>query len=186
MKRCLLPMLVVLGWAVTSETLAEDNPTTRLSLKGLEAVAVSAQPISPAAEKDGLSEKLLEETVATRLRRAGIGLLGPQELLDDPRRPRVSVSVITARLDTGEYLYSVRLELVQWVASLDDPTLRISAAIPVPASTWSPAGVLGITPTDLLKQDVEAAVAAMTDQFIEALGKANPRRTAMRNRSLRR
>ena len=32
-----------------------------------------------------------------------------------------SVQVTTARLDTDEHIYSVRVELVQWVASLDEP-----------------------------------------------------------------
>jgi hypothetical protein len=86
--------------------------------------------------------------------------------------------VTTARLDTQEYLYSVRVELVQWVASLDDPALLVTAAIPVPAATWSPPAVLGITPSDSVRQDVETAVWKMVDQFAAAYAKANPRRTA--------
>jgi len=178
MKRLVLPLMI--AWAAAGPARAQDDPTARLSLKGLDAVAVSVQPIGAAAERDGLSRVQLQAMVATRLREAGIPLLSPDEQLKRLRRPGLSVQVTTARLDTGEYLYAVRVAVVQWVASLDDPTLAVTAAIPIPATTWSPAGVLGITPAETLKRDVEASVVTMVDQFIDALRKANPRETALR------
>jgi len=178
MKRFLLFAAIVCG--ASAAAVAQDNPTSRLSLKGLDAVGVSVQPIGAAAEKAGLSQAQLQEMVETRLRRAGIGLLKPEEQLKRLRRPGLSVRVTTAPLDAEEYIYSVRVELVQWVASLDDPTLLVTAAIPIPAATWSAPTVLGITPAETLKPDVEAAVAPMVDQFIDAFRKANPRETALR------
>jgi len=182
MNRLVVPLVIVWAWAAADMGGAQDNPTSRLSLKGLDAVAVSVQPISAAAEKDGLSRAQLQGMVEARLRQAGVRLLGPEEQLKRLRRPGLSVQVTTARLDTAEYIYSVRVELVQWVASLDDPTLLVTAAIPVPATTWSAPTVLGITPAATLKRDVEAALGPMVDQFIDALRKANPRETALRGR----
>jgi len=180
MNRRVLPLLILWAWAAVGSAGAQDNPASRLSLKGLDAVAVSVQPIGAAAEKDGLSQAQLQGMVEARLRQAGVRLLGPEEQLKRLRRPGLSVQVTTARLDTEEHIYSVRVELVQWVASLDDPTLLVTAAIPVPATTWSPPTVLGITPAETLKRDVEAALTPMVDRFIDAMRKANPRETALR------
>jgi hypothetical protein len=180
MNRLVLPLVFVGAWAAAGLAGAQDNPTSRLSLKGLDAVAVSVGPIGTAAEKDGLFQAQLQGMVETRLRQAGVRLLGPEERLKRLRRPGLSVQVTTARLDTDEHIYSVRVELVQWVASLDEPTLLVTAAIPVPATTWSAPSVLGITPSKTLKRDVEAALGPMVDQFIDAFRKANPRETALR------
>jgi hypothetical protein len=180
MNRLLLPLAVVGAWGAAGLAGAQDNPASRLSLKGLNAVAVSVQPIGAPAERDGLAQAQLQAIVETRLRQAGVRLLGPEEQLKRLRRPGLSVQVTTARLDTAEYIYSVRVELVQWVASLDDPTLLVTAAIPVPATTWSAPSVLGITPAETLKRDVEAALPPMVDQFVDAFRKANPRETALR------
>ncbi len=183
MKRCLFLAMAACAWGAAAPLPADNSPTTRLSIKGLDAVALALQPIDAAAEKDGLSRKQLQDSAAARLQRAGIRLLQPREQLDCLRRPQLLLSVTTARLDTSEYLYSVRLELVQWVASLDDPTLAVTAAIPIPAATWSPPSVLGITPVATLQRDVEGAVLAMVDEFVDAHEKANPRQTALRHRS---
>jgi len=182
MNRLVLLLPIVWAWGAAGLAGAQDNPTARLSLKGLDAVAVSVQPISAAAEKDGLSQAQLQGMVETRLRQVGVRLLGPEEQLKRLRRPGLSIQVTTARLDTDEHIYSVRVELVQWVALLDDPTLLVTAAIPVPATTWSAPSVLGITPAETLKRDVEAALGPMVEQFIDAFRKANPRETALRGR----
>jgi len=175
----LLLVLSVCMWTAFSAALAQDNPATRLSLKGLGSVGVTVQPIDPAAQKDGLSQQVVRRSVEQRLRRAGIPLQARADQPSGLRRPTLSVHVTTARLDTDEYIYSVRVELVQWVASLDDPTLLVTAAIPVPAATWSPASVLGITPADRVRPDVEDAILEMVEQFAEAYQRANPRETAL-------
>lgn len=174
----LLLALGVCAWSACSAALAEDNPATRLSLKGLGGVSVTVQPIDPVAEKDGLSQQGVQRSVEQRLRRARIPLRARADQPSGLRRPTLTIYVTTARLDTDEYIYSVRVELVQWMASLDDPELLVTAAIPVPAATWSPPSVLGITPADGVRRDVEAAVLEMVDQFAAAYTKANPRETA--------
>jgi len=82
--------------------------------------------------------------------------------------------VATSKLDTGEHLYSICLEVTQWVALLIDPEATVAKAIPVPASTWSPRGCFGIVPASDLSEDVGGAVDRMADEFIDAYRQANP------------
>ena len=159
---------------------AENIPATRLSLKGLEGVALEVAEIQPDAARDGLSNTAIRSAVESRLRKAKIGLLTRDQKLRTPRRPSLCVNVATTRLDTGEYLYTVCLELTQWVALLTDPQATVGAATPVPAKTWSPAGCFGIVPADELREDVDRVVGEMVDEFIDAFHMANPTESAFR------
>jgi hypothetical protein len=165
-------LLLATCWAGTAA--AQNTPSTRLSLKGLDAVAVQVEPIAAAAARDGLSADTIREQAVSRLRRAGIRVATEAQPGDPLRRPCLAITVATSKLETGEHLYSIRVELVQWVASLERPDLRVSAAVPVPASTWSAPNVFGIVPGPSLAGQMEAAVGRLVDQFTAALRLANP------------
>ena len=182
MKR--LIVFVVLAWQflVASSVLADSTPAARLSLKGINGIALQVEQINATAEKDGLSRQAIRREVETRLREAKVPVLMPDQQQQSLRRPCLVVRVATSKLNTGEHLYSIRVEVTQWVASLANPAVTVSQAIPVPATTWSAAGVFGITPPEQLKGDSHRAVAAMVDEFINAYYLANPSETAYRLR----
>lgn len=182
MNKLTLPAALVLTLAAGKPLAAEDSPTTRLSLKGLHAIGLRIEPIGTEAAKDGLAIRDLHSAVYDRLRKAGIRLLTLDQRQRLPHRPYLLLSAATSRLDTAEHLYSIRLEVTQRVALLTDPKVPLTAAIAVPARTWSAPNRFGIAPADQIAPHVRAAVGAMVDQFVDAYHKANPTETAVRNR----
>jgi len=175
-----------LAWVLLSvvNVRAENNPATRLSLKDLGGIAIHVEPIGAKAQKDGLSLRAIRGAVESRLRKAEIAVLTHEQQQKLPRRPRLVVRLDTSQLSTGEYLYSIHTEVTQWVASLADPEVTVAQAIPVPATTWSAAGVFGITPPGELSRDAHHAVDKMVGEFIDAYYKANPSQTAFRLRRI--
>jgi len=179
-------MWVVSAWVLLSvvSVRAENNPATRLSLKDLGGIAIYVEPIGAKAQQDGLSMRAIRGAVESRLRKAEIAVLSPEQQQKLLRRPCLVVRLDTSKLSTGEYLYSIHVEVTQWVASLADPAVTVAQAIPVPATTWSAAGVFGITPSGELSRDAHRAVDNMVGEFIDAYYKANPSQTAFRLRRI--
>lgn len=186
MKKLVLPVVLVLSAAAGGLAIAENTPTTRLSLKGLHPIGIRVEPIAAEAQKDGLSARAIHAAVHSQFRKAGLRVLTPEQRRQTLRRPCLVVNVATSKLNTGEHLYSIQVEVTQWVASLANPKLTVTAAIPVPAKTWSPATVFGIAPADQMNRDVRSAVDAMVEEFIDAYYKANPSETAFQARRGRR
>ena len=175
MNRSLACLAALLGWTATGLATAEDNPTTRLSLKGLPGVELVVGKIAPDAGRDRLDAERLRGQATARLRQAGVRLLSAEQRPLLPRRPALHLNVATSRLETDEYLYSIHVELVQWVALLENGRKAIGAATPVPARTWSAPNAFGIVPADQLRRHVDDAVATMLGEFIRAWNQANPR-----------
>lgn len=182
MGRTFLPVSVAAILSVAVFAVAQDTPATRLSLKGLEGVAVRLEPVASPAQRDGLSAEVLRTAVESQLSRAGIRVLSVEHQQQLPRRPALEVSVATIKLGSGEQLYSIHVEVTQWVASLANPEVPVTAAVPMPARTWSAPSVFGITPADQLSREVQGAVRRMVDEFVDAYFKANPSETAFRAR----
>jgi hypothetical protein len=180
MKRLVLPTVLTSALFLSAGALGENTPASRLSLKGLQGVALRVDPIDPAAGKDGLTVAAIRSAVQARLRKAQIPVLTAQQQREQLRRPCLVVQVATSKLSTGEYLYAVRVEMSQWVASLANPAVTVSQAIPVPAATWSARSVFGIVPAEHLRRDAQGAVDRMADEFINAYHQANPSETAFR------
>ena len=182
MKELTLASVFALTVAVALPSLAENSPTTRLSLKGLDGIGILVEPIDPQARQDGLSVRAIHSAVQTQLGKAGLRVFTPEQQRRSLRRPCLHVNVATSKLETGEHLYSIQVELTQWVASLANPKVTVTAAIPVPAQTWSPAVRFGIAPAKQVSQDTQNAVGAMVEEFIDAYYMANPSETAFQAR----
>lgn len=178
MKSLTLLTVLVLTLAAAAPALAENSPATRLSLKGLNGIGLRVEPIDLEADKDGLSTRAVQSAVESRLRKAGIRLLTPEQRRQAPGRPCLVVNVATSKLNTGEHLYSIHVELTQWVASLVNPKVTVTGAIPVPAKTWSPANRFGIAPANQIGRHAQGMVGTMVDEFVDAYYKANPGKMA--------
>jgi hypothetical protein len=168
--------LLAVGFALAAAPApgTENNPTTRLSLKGLEGVRLDVTGPGPEATRDGLSAEAIRAAAEPRLRKAGIPLLSAEEHRRSLRRPSLRVRVVASKLPTREYLYTVDVTLVQWVALLNDPDVSVTGAIPVPAETWSSGGVLGIVPEEDLRKTVLEVAGPMVEAYAEAHRLANP------------
>ena len=178
-----LRLAPVLGLAslVPTFTRAADGPAWRVSLRNLPGVAVEVPPIENAGEEAGVSTVGLQQMVHERLRIAGIHVLSREAQQQSRQRPILRFNVCAARLASGEYLYTIRLEMVQWVALLNNPELTVATAVPVPAATWSSQVVVGIAPEEHLREDLETAVAPLVSQFVTAHQRANPTQAAVRS-----
>lgn len=183
--RCPAVAGLLLVAILASAAAAQDTPASRMSLKGLEGVALSVPPIAADAQHAGLHAETLQKAAAKQLQDARVRVISPKEFEQAARRPSLVLSVHTASLSTGEQLYTIHVELTQRVALLSHPEVTVAAAIPAPAVTWSSDHVLGIVPANQLAGQAQGAVAKMVEQFIDAFYKANPSEAAFEARRAR-
>ncbi len=172
-----IPLLTAIAWlavALPQAANAEDSPATRLSLRGLPGVGLSILPLSDDARRLGISSERLEGLFRARLQAAKIPVLSPAEQQRTPGRPGLSLHVAALRLENDEFLYSIHLDLKQWVALLGNPNATLETALAVPATTWSPDYRFGIAPSEEIQADVLAATGQMIDEFVAAYRRANP------------
>ncbi len=174
MRNLIPALLAVLAVAFSQTASAENSPATRLSLRGLPGVGVRIQPLSEDAQRLGISAERLEGLLRTRLKAADISLLSPVEQQRTAGRPGLSLHVAALSLENDEFLYSVHLDLRQWVALLANPDATLETALSVPATTWAPDYRFGIAPSDRVQEDLLTAVGHMVDEFVEAYRRANP------------
>lgn len=175
MRCSILALSAVVAVTFSQAASAENSPATRLSLRGLPGVGVRIQPLSEDAQRLGISAERLEGLVRTRLKAADISMLSPVEQQRTAGRPGLSLHVAALGLENDEFLYSVHLDLRQWVALLGNPGATLETALAVPATTWSPEYRFGIAPSDAVRADVLTAVGQMVDEFVEAYRRANPK-----------
>lgn len=174
MRTFVLAMATVAGIGIPPGASAEDSPATRRSLRGLPGVGLHVHPLGADAEALGLSADGLERLLRARLDTADIPVLDADEQQRTPGRPGLSLHVAALRLENGELLYSVHLDLKQWVALLGGVSAALETPLSAPATTWSPDYRMGISPSEDALADIMAATREMTDQFIGAYRRANP------------
>ena len=121
--RALLLLLAILGAATVGAARAADSPHDRATLLGLTAVFVDVQPLDPAGLLAGLNQADLKSELETKLRLAGLRVLGgPQD--DVPPQERgvmqVNVSVVPVPKQEGTYAWSVYLALLQGAVLIRD------------------------------------------------------------------
>jgi hypothetical protein len=139
-----------------------DTPSQRATLKGIKAVAVAVEDTNADAERDGLTRNQLQTDVEQRLRRAGI-------TLDNDAPGILAVFVNTLKIESGFYVYAIRVQFRQRVRM--ERNLKIAAL----ASTWEAPSVVGTVGTRALR-DVRGSVRDRVDQFINAYLEQNPKR----------
>jgi hypothetical protein len=113
-RSAVMAMLMTLG--CLDPSLAQTRDQQRESLRGLQGVEVVVEDIKPDAQMDGLSQESIRATVELILRSKGIRVLTQAERSETVSKPLLYVSVGTDKQASGQYSFSVRVELYQAVS----------------------------------------------------------------------
>ncbi len=146
---------------------AQDNESSRASLKGLWGIGVVIADADPAMECEGFGKDQLRTDVEGPLRRAGIKILSEAELLKTPGEPHLYVSLSLANVAaTPQRAYYASVEFIQDVALYRSPK-QVCRAV-----TWS-ASVEGMAGSNDIGK-ITDSLAALMDRFISAFRSVNP------------
>ena len=141
----------------------------RQSLVGLSGVYVKVSGVIPESAPEELNEVMLKGDVEMRLRKAGIRVLNPEEVLQVPGTPHLTLKVTThADQEHLFYAFGVELVLVQDVVLLRD------AKIVGRGTTWG-TGIVGLVGIQSLR-DIRFHVWEKVDQFANDYRAANQKR----------
>ena len=155
--------LVALGMAAFLPSTAVYPATVDdETLKGITAIQVFVEGVSPEDKAHGLTRDRIQTDVTSRLRQAGIAVSASAT-------EYLYVNVNTLQSRQRLHSYSVVVMLRQSAYLVRDPALMAPAAI-----TWWK-GTDGITATANL-QSVRDAVGDLVDKFIQAYREQNPKR----------
>lgn len=159
--------------SVEAEIAVAVQELWRRSLRGLQGVEVVVEDMTPMATRYGLTRTQVQTDVELRIRRAGIHVFMPDEVLSTPGNASLYVNIHTVFGDgpaTGLVGYSIDVELGQAVRLERDPDIWLPSAV-----TWSEnqRGLVGRTQLHA----VRAALSDLVDRFINAYYAANPERT---------
>jgi hypothetical protein len=126
---------------------------------------VFVEDIDLDVEKHGLTKKLIQKEVESRLGRADIPVLAQEEAYHTPGKPYLYLSVTTHNTGMDLYSYSVRIEFNQDVSLIREPLIRASA------TTWmaNVVGIVGARNLPAISEDVDE----LTDKFVSDYLAAN-------------
>jgi hypothetical protein len=127
----------------------------KYGLRGISAVSVVIENLSPRAAKNGLTQDAIRTDVELRLRMAGMKVVP----LDQP------VPYIYVNVNVADYATNVRVDLNQEL-------LLTRTASMVLGTTWS-AGSVGSNPS---ADTIRSTIKDLVDQFLNEWLKQNPRR----------
>lgn len=150
----------VLLMALTASGRAFNSPEERATLKGVQAVSVVVEILSPDIERDGLTKSQLKADVELRLQSAGIGLM-PTSM------EYLYLTLLAVKTKEGLYAYSLLLELNQPLFLMRDSRI-------VTTATWKMSG-LSMVHQRNLSETLRGQVANLVDVFIKAYFEQNRR-----------
>ena len=167
-KRCIV-LLVILGALILSGLYAhaQDDETTRPTLRGLQGIFVYVEPLDPQIEQSGLIRSQIQTDTESQLKSAGINVLKREDFLKEFGRPYLYIIVNISVLKTQitRYLFYIRIELNQEVLLVRAPHTKVSTA------TWSTGG-WGI---DFSLDNIRQTVRTQVDKFVSAYLTENPK-----------
>ena len=152
---------------ILSRAAAMDNDAARASLRGIEAIRLAVEELTPEIVKAGLNSDQIHSAVEQQLREAGI------KVVADDKMPFLLVSLAIAKFGRNNYLYTVKVELYQIAIPyrfLPEKEGSSSVQNAVFASTWSSPGGMGATPN---LQETRTSISAEVARFIEAFKASN-------------
>lgn len=138
-----------------------DDSVSRSSLKGLKAIGLIVEKMSPEAEQEGVTREQVQKDVELRLRDSGLPVAKEAAGF-------LYVTVQTTRTpDASGHSYSVGLEFTQPVLLVRDTQILVLG------TTWSlfATGTVAQGKLSLARVDV----AGLVDKFLNAYRSVNPR-----------
>ena len=160
---------ILISTLVLAASARADTPDERATLRGITAVRVIVDNPGRDVEPFGVSQAALRADVESRLKRAGITLLGPNERAQGMPYLHLGVSIFPAGEPSDElFIYSIDLVLYQEVRLIRLPGVRASSP------TWKAIGTIGTLKADNLAtlRDIAGQYAA---SFVSAHQAANPK-----------
>lgn len=178
MKRFVLisvgSVLVSLALLCTHPCSANNDPASRRSLAGLEAVAVEIPEMASELLERGITEDVILAEVQLQLRQAGIDMLDPERprAKPVPGNPVLRVEVMANVHDIYDQAsFSVQVSVLQDV-ELARYTKKKGTDRTLRAPTWSTGGI-GESGTDW-RDVLRGELAFFVGQFVDAWQEANP------------
>ena len=167
-KRCIV-LLGILGTLILSGRYAhaQDDETTRPTLRGLQGIFVYVEALDPQIEQSGLIRSQIQTDTESQLKSAGIRVLTREDFLKGFGHPYLYINVNISMLKTQitRYLFYLRIELNQEVLLVRAPHTKVSTV------TWSTGG-WGI---DFSLDNIRQTVRTQVDKFVSAYLTENPK-----------
>jgi len=167
MRSAVMAILMTLG--CLDPSLAQTRDQQRESLRGLQGVEVIVEEIKSDAQVDGLSQESIRAAVELILRSKGIRVLTQSERSETASKPYLYVSVGTDKQASGQYSFSVRVELHQAVSLVQRPQQVTSAP------TWFTPGKLRTVPGQNIRLWIINAIEPLIREFVSDFLAVNPR-----------
>lgn len=145
---------------------AQDDESSRQTLRGLQGVHVVIESVNPKIIGDRLTEDRLRADTEQKLEKAGIKVLSETENQMTPGRPYMYVNVNILKYKYfPAYIYNIRVEVVQ------DVYLVRLVNVKTGGVTWS-INTAGIAPQ---LRDIRTSIENLLDYFIKTYSSVNPK-----------
>jgi hypothetical protein len=149
---------------VSAAARASNSQAERVTLTGLPAVSVEVEGLPAVAEKSGLTEATLAQSIQTRIRQAGITVTTDA---DAYLYLQLTAAVPTTAAPLG---YALSLSLMQEVTL----PRGVRSRTPIQCPTWW-LNTVGLVSADGLNKAVRARTDEFVDAFIKAYQEVNPK-----------
>lgn len=136
------------------------------SLQDVRGVYLAVDAVDADLERDGLYRSAITATAERTLEAAGIPLLSRDEVMQNPRRPHLTITVHSRLTGAGLHAYHLTMAFRQTVGLLHAPDTHL------PAVTWTATprtGAVARDQVEWLNDDLQA----MLDAFVAAYQAAN-------------
>jgi len=145
-----------------------DNSQDRQSLRDLDGVRVSIDPLSPDLKARGLSEEALRKTVEGQLERDGITVLNAGTFpVGDPF---LSVRISASAENSGLIGFGVEVNFLQIVFMRRNPAVTFNRGC-----TWSADGGVHLVSPAGLRKSISEQISKQVAEFIAAYRSVNPK-----------
>ena len=167
MNRTVFATAVAACLLLPSALTAQDEPWNRYTLDGLGGVYIQIDADQVCMDA-GVEAADFEASTSLKLIEGEVGVLTYEEMLEHPALPELRVTLTCATGNGGGSMaYSVGLRVKQAAQMLRDTQISLPEAV-----TWYSTDV-GVTTASAATSDIEAAVEAALDVFLEAWTAAN-------------
>jgi len=168
-KKSYIVLVVILEAIIISDPYAhaQDDETTRLTLRSLQGIFVYVEPLDPQIEQSGLIKSQIQTDIESQLKSAGIKVLTREDFLKKFGHPYlyINVNISTLKTQITRYLFYIKVELNQEVLLVRALNTKVSTA------TWSTGG-WGI---DFSLDNIRETVKIQVNKFVSAYLTENPR-----------